>query len=69
MASKAEKKEKPSAVYCICGAEPCYVKTRQGKMVCCPNTLVCAMRSRWQSSLDAAIIDWNTAIAEAKTKK
>lgn len=68
MAGKAAKKEKPSAVYCVCGAEPCYVKARQGKMVCCPNTLACAMRGRWQKSLDAAIIDWNAAVAAAKAK-
>lgn len=67
--AKGEKKEKPVPVKCVCGADAAYVKARQGKMVCCPNVLFCAKRSRWHSSLNAAIVDWNTVVAGAKTKE
>ena len=54
---------------CVCGRRPCVVKMRSKYMLSCPATTVCAMRSRWASNEQAAIIDWNTAVKAARIRK
>ena len=68
MASK-QKQEKEAAGVCVCGRQPCVIKMRSKYMLSCPATTVCAMRSRWASNEQAAIIDWNTAVKSARQER
>lgn len=65
------KKTKPAEApavptVCVCGAEPCIVNHKKRHMVCCPKTLSCTMRSRWQKNEQAAIKEWNDIISSTK---
>lgn len=53
---------------CVCGKMPCTVKMRSKWMLACPDHLHCAMRSRWLSTEQAAITDWNTTIQSARAE-
>ncbi len=63
------KQEKAEAVRCICGRQPCTVKHKGRHMVTCPAQDKCAMRSRWKSSEQEAIKDWNVAVNAARYQR
>lgn len=50
---------------CVCGAEPCIVKCKSRYMVSCRRQHTCAVRSRWASTEQGAIKDWNIAVNSA----
>lgn len=63
--SEKVKKEKPVPVCCICGKQGVTVRSRAKKMVSCPDPVNCVgnFRTKWNSSEDAAIVEWNTLIS------
>ena len=58
MAQKS-KEEKEAPRVCVCGSNPVTVKYKRKYMVTCPDTIRCAARSRWHTSEQAAIKEWN----------
>lgn len=62
-----KKKETPAS--CVCGRIPCIVKHKSRHMITCPHTMTCAMRSRWCTNEQAAVIDWNSAVQRAKHER
>ena len=70
MAGKAkEPKEKNVPQRCICGQTACVVKWHGKKMVCCPDTMNCAVRGVWCSKEEDAIKSFNTAVDEARHRR
>jgi hypothetical protein len=63
------KRKRPLVCVCVCGRRPCTVKMSSKYMLSCPATTKCAMRSRWASNEQAAIIDWNTAVKSARQER
>lgn len=63
-----EKKEKPIAKKCVCGQEAITVKTRNGKMLSCPNPEKCSanLRTAWHRKEETAITEWNVLVYQAK---
>lgn len=59
MPKPKEKKEPATPCVCVCGRVPCIVKHKSKRMVACPDSMACSMRSRWASTEQAAINDWN----------
>lgn len=64
-----QKKEPAVPAVCVCGRTPCIVKHKSKRMVACPDSMVCSMRSRWASTEQAAIIDWNIQQESAKQEE
>lgn len=58
--------ERNGPCVCVCGRRPCTVKHKSQYMISCPDTMRCAMRSRWKSNEQEAIKDWNTTIQERR---
>lgn len=54
---------------CVCGREPCMVKHKGRYMMACPTITDCAMRSRWATTEQAAIKDWNARIESVKYER
>lgn len=59
-------KEPAAPAVCVCGRKPCIVKHKSKHMVACPDSIICSMRSRWASTEQAAIADWNIQVESAK---
>lgn len=66
MPKPKEKQEPETPCVCVCGRTPCTVKHKTKHMLACPDLMACAMRSRWASTEQAAIVDWNTTVKSAK---
>lgn len=69
MAQKKSEEVKETPRVCVCGAEPCIVKCKSRYMVSCRRQHTCAMRSRWASTEQGAIKDWNTTIENERHKR
>ena len=69
MAKVKEEKEEITPIRCICGAYPALVIYRGKKMLSCPNTIVCAMRSRFLRRTEDAIKEWNVEVEEEKHRR
>lgn len=69
MSQDKPKKEKETPVPCICGGAACTVKYGRRHMLTCPNTATCSMRSRWFSSEQEAVIDWNNTVKTARQER
>ena len=67
MAKSEQEKAEPAR--CICGRKPCTVKHKGRHMVSCTAQDKCAMRSRWKSSEQEAVKDWNTAVNAARFQR
>lgn len=65
---KNEKKADSPCV-CVCGQIPCTVKMKGKYMISCRDQGKCAMRSRWKSSEQAAVADWNNAVKAYRFEK
>lgn len=54
---------------CVCGQVPVTVKHKSRYMLACPDSMNCTIRGQWETTEQAAIKNWNTAIQAARHTK
>lgn len=61
-------KEKVAPKMCVCGKAPVQVKSKNGKMLSCPDPVCCPgnLRTRWCRHIDTATAEWNAAVSSFK---
>lgn len=64
-------KAKPTPIPCICGRRGIMVKTKNGKMISCPNPTKCPanLRTTWHSGEESAIVEWNGLVQAERYRR